>query len=103
MGSEGNRTAVAVATMVAVCLGVLVFTAGAEAAKAGRCEAGAAGIGDPYYPGYGNGGYDVGHYDLDLAYDAASDTLRGSCSGRHGFAGDGGRKSLQPQPRPARV
>jgi aminopeptidase N len=77
MGSEGNRTAVAVAAIVAVCLGVLVFTAGAEAAKAGRCETGAAGIGDPYYPGYGNGGYDVGHYDLDLAYDPASDTLRG--------------------------
>ncbi|MFV9673396.1 MAG: M1 family peptidase, partial [Acidimicrobiia bacterium] len=31
---------------------------------------GAAGVGDEYYPGLGNGGYDVQHYDLDLAYDA---------------------------------
>ncbi|MER5529842.1 hypothetical protein ACFV23_04755 [Streptomyces sp. NPDC059627] len=23
----------------------------------------AEGIGDPYYPAYGNGGYDVSHYD----------------------------------------
>jgi len=27
---------------------------------------GAAGIGDDYYPSLGNGGYDVGHYDLDF-------------------------------------
>ncbi len=31
---------------------------------------GAPGVGDSYYPGLGNGGYDVQHYDLDLAYDA---------------------------------
>ncbi|MEA3501243.1 MAG: M1 family metallopeptidase, partial [Actinomycetota bacterium] len=30
---------------------------------------GAAGIGDAYYPGLGNGGYDVQHYNLDLDYD----------------------------------
>jgi aminopeptidase N len=29
---------------------------------------GAAGIGDEYYPSLGNGGYDVDHYHLDLAY-----------------------------------
>lgn len=32
---------------------------------------GAAGIGDPYFPQAGNGGYDVGHYDIDLAVDMA--------------------------------
>ncbi len=31
---------------------------------------GATGVGDAYYPGLGNGGYDVQHYDLDLVYDA---------------------------------
>jgi aminopeptidase N len=31
--------------------------------------AGAAGIGDLYYPGLGNGGYDVQHYDIDLTYE----------------------------------
>jgi aminopeptidase N len=30
---------------------------------------GAAGIGDDYYPSLGNGGYDVDHYHLDIAYD----------------------------------
>src|SRR5688500_17345704 len=29
---------------------------------------GAPGIGDPYYPTYGNGGYDVPHYDPRLTY-----------------------------------
>ena len=32
-------------------------------------SAGAAGIGDLYYPGLGNGGYDVQHYDIDLTYE----------------------------------
>ncbi len=31
-------------------------------------SAGAPGGGDPYFPGAGNGGYDVGHYDLELDY-----------------------------------
>ena len=30
---------------------------------------GAPGIGDPYFPLDGNGGYDVRHYDLDVTYD----------------------------------
>jgi aminopeptidase N len=29
-------------------------------------EAGASGLGDSYYPGFGNGGYDVTHYTLDI-------------------------------------
>ncbi|WP_460073434.1 M1 family metallopeptidase [Streptomyces sp. YKOK-I1] len=35
----------------------------------GRGADGAAGVGDPYFPQAGNGGYDVTHYDLTLAYD----------------------------------
>jgi aminopeptidase N len=31
---------------------------------------GAPGVGDTYYPGLGNGGYDVNHYDIDVAFDA---------------------------------
>ena len=38
---------------------------------------GAPGIGDPYFPTDGNGGYDVAHYDLDLSYDPATDRLQG--------------------------
>lgn len=33
------------------------------------CSAGSSGIGDAYFPLMGNGGYDVGHYSLDLAVD----------------------------------
>ena len=38
---------------------------------------GAAGIGDPYYPNAGNGGYDVAHYGLDLSYQPSSNRLTG--------------------------
>lgn len=41
---------------------------------------GAPGIGDPYYPLDGNGGYDVEHYALDLAYDPATDELAGTAT-----------------------
>ncbi|WP_155374148.1 M1 family metallopeptidase [Catellatospora vulcania] len=36
-----------------------------------------AGAGDPYFPGYGNGGYDVSAYDLKIKYDPATDKLAG--------------------------
>lgn len=38
---------------------------------------GAPGIGDPYYPDYGNGGYDVAHYDIGVTYDVPTDRLTG--------------------------
>ncbi|QFZ23561.1 M1 family metallopeptidase [Saccharothrix syringae] len=41
-------------------------------------EPGAPGIGDPYYPGAGNGGYDVSHYDIRLNYQPADDRLSGT-------------------------
>ena len=42
--------------------------------------AGAPGIGDTYYPTYGNGGYDVGRYKLKVAYDPATDRLDGKAT-----------------------
>jgi aminopeptidase N len=41
---------------------------------------GAAGIGDPYFPSYGNGGYDVASYDLKVRYDPATDRLTGTAT-----------------------
>lgn len=38
---------------------------------------GPASAGDSYYPTLGNGGYDVGHYDLAVMYDPPSGQLRG--------------------------
>ncbi|MFF8729597.1 M1 family metallopeptidase [Streptomyces sp. NPDC015171] len=38
---------------------------------------GAPGIGDPYFPRLGNGGYDARHYDLDVAYAPGTGRLDG--------------------------
>jgi len=38
---------------------------------------GAAGVGDPFFPHGGNGGFDVAHYDLDLVYVPRSGRLNG--------------------------
>jgi aminopeptidase N len=68
------RAACAVATTgVAV-----VALAAAPTADAVAFGPGAPGVGDPYFPLEGNGGYDVGHYTLDLAYDPATHELAGT-------------------------
>ena len=41
---------------------------------------GAPGVGDPYYPELGNGGFDVGHYDLTLTVDVSAQRLDGVAS-----------------------
>lgn len=52
----------------------------ANPASAAAPTPGAPGIGDPYYPTYGNGGYDVSHYDLRLTYQPATDRLDGTAT-----------------------
>jgi aminopeptidase N len=39
---------------------------------------GGPGLGDAYYPDYGNSGYDVSHYDIRLRYTPATDKLTGT-------------------------
>jgi aminopeptidase N len=58
----------------------LVLPASAGYATRAVAEPGAPGVGDDYYPGYGNGGYDVSHYDIRLKYTPSSDQLRGSAT-----------------------
>src|SRR5688572_16363832 len=58
-----------------VLVGVMPGMAAAD--DGGPGTPGAPGIGDPYYPLDGNGGYDVGHYDLDVTYDPDTDVLTG--------------------------
>ncbi|AYC40374.1 M1 family metallopeptidase [Streptomyces griseorubiginosus] len=41
---------------------------------------GGSGLRDPYFPKAGNGGYDVSHYDLDLAYDPHTEHLSGTAT-----------------------
>ena len=62
-------------TAVAATL-LLAGQAGAAPAVVGT--PGAAGIGDPYYPLAGNGGYHVSHYDIRLRYQPATDLLTGT-------------------------
>ena len=61
-------------SVLALCFASLT---GVASAAAPTFTPGAPGIGDPYFPGDGNGGYDVGHYDLALTYDPATDQLTG--------------------------
>jgi aminopeptidase N len=50
------------------------------AAEAGRFRPGAAGLGDPYLPTSGNGGYDVASYHLKLRYDPGAHLLTGEAT-----------------------
>ncbi|WP_051900809.1 M1 family metallopeptidase [Streptomyces aureus] len=58
----------------------LVLTAGLTACggDAVHGKPGAAGVGDPYFPRMGNGGYDVTHYGLTLSYDPRGRRLTGT-------------------------
>jgi aminopeptidase N len=74
--SRGRMSALAgVIGAVTLVLGAMGAT-GAGAAPQ-PCAPGAAGVGDDYFPNYGNGGYDVSRYDLDVSYDPATDVLDG--------------------------
>lgn len=51
---------------------------GRPASASATPRPGSAGLGDSYFPDYGNGGYDVGHYDVRLRYEPATDRLTGT-------------------------
>ncbi len=67
--------------LTALALGVALLLPGAAQAGpsggGGKCTPGAPGVGDEYYPEYGNGGYDARHYGLRVAYTPATDQLEG--------------------------
>ncbi|MGH3322091.1 MAG: M1 family metallopeptidase [Streptosporangiaceae bacterium] len=62
-------------TIIAVLSVCLIASAPASARPGGRFSVGAPGVGDPYLPLAGNGGYDVRHYDITLRYDPPSPRL----------------------------
>ncbi|MEA2136179.1 MAG: hypothetical protein QOC68_4088 [Solirubrobacteraceae bacterium] len=55
-------------TRRSLVLAIAFLAVAAAPARAAGPSPGAADIGDPLFPGLGNGGYDVQHYDLDLRY-----------------------------------
>ena len=63
------------ATAVMAAVTVLAVAA---PATAGRSGVGSPGLGDPYYPFAGNGGYDVRHYSLNLDYVRSTNFLKAS-------------------------
>src|SRR6476646_11924626 len=63
-----------VVAVLALCIASLP---GVAVAAGPGFTPGAPGIGDPYFPGDGNGGYDVSHYDIAVTYDPATDHLDG--------------------------
>jgi aminopeptidase N len=66
--------------MRSLVIGVLtaVLTVGLAGPASAANTVGAPGIGDPYFPLDGNGGYDVTHYDIRLSYQPATDELWGT-------------------------
>ena len=82
MGIRRARMAVVGAVLVVTTLlGAALAPAGASTGTSGggggRFRPGAPGVGDDYFPLYGNGGYDVKHYLLKVSYDPATDRLVG--------------------------
>ena len=65
-------------TAAAVAVGSLASAGAAVEAVRSAPSPGAAGIGDPYFPKDGNGGYDVRHYAVDVRYTVATGDLAGT-------------------------
>lgn len=77
--TSGRRARAAAAALIG-----LVVVAGCTSEVTGTATAapgpGADGIGDPYFPLDGNGGYDVDSYTLDLHFDPDTDVLGGTAT-----------------------
>ncbi len=83
--TTAGGTATTTAGTATTTAGTAAMVGGGPGGPAGRGrthrlapQPGSPGIGDSYYPDYGNGGYDVEHYDIRLRYDPATDQLSGT-------------------------
>ncbi|HSS36832.1 MAG TPA: hypothetical protein VLR93_11210 [Patescibacteria group bacterium] len=66
--------------LVLLCVAISLLILPGAALAAGpthHYKAGSPGAGDPYFPLDGNGGYNVGHYDLAISYDPTTARLKG--------------------------
>ena len=71
-----RRAAAVLSTSLGLVLGLAVVAGPAPAAQR-LPSAGSAGVGDPYFPEDGNGGYDARHYRLALKYQPRTNRLAG--------------------------
>ncbi|MDH2414118.1 M1 family metallopeptidase [Nocardioides sp. CER19] len=70
------RTLLSAATALVASVALAVPAGASPGSRPETPAPGAAGIGDPYFPTEGNGGYDVQHYGIVLDYRPATDLLR---------------------------
>ncbi|MFF9148466.1 M1 family metallopeptidase [Streptomyces sp. NPDC014861] len=77
-GRTGRFPGAAAVTVAALAALALLAGGCTPAAGGVRGTPGASGVRDPYFPRLGNGGYDVSHYALDLAFDPAAGRLDGT-------------------------
>ncbi len=89
---RGSRRLLAIGS--ALCLAV---ASPAGAAPEPHFTAGAAGLGDPYFPALGNGGYDAQHYDVGFSYEPSTKRLIGTTTVTALAAQDLSRLSLDLQ------
>ncbi|MBO2452818.1 M1 family metallopeptidase [Actinomadura barringtoniae] len=59
-------------------ISISLLAVGLAASSVSGFTPGAPGVGDPWFPAEGNGGYDVQHYDLDLSYNPQTRRLDGN-------------------------
>jgi aminopeptidase N len=65
---------------VALMLGVLALALAFAGSAWAAFTPGSAGLGDPFFPLAGNGGYNVSHYGLDLSYEPSTNQLTGTAT-----------------------
>ena len=75
--ARGHLRAAALSGAAALLFAAMLVSPTLGVAADGKYSPGADGVGDPYFPNYGNGGYDVQHYDLAIRYEPKTDHLWG--------------------------
>ena len=77
-----SRTGVTrgLAGLGALAMAVVGLTAVGPPAAAVTFVPGSPGLGDPFFPNAGNGGYDVAHYCLTLSYEPSANQLSGTAT-----------------------
>ncbi|MEO8091688.1 MAG: M1 family metallopeptidase [bacterium] len=72
---RGGRGA-AGATVTVACAAVAAMALAPSGSGAGGGTIGSSGVGDPFFPKSGNGGYDVSHYEVSIAYEPKRNIFR---------------------------